>query len=135
MTEPSRNRHHRWVDWETLLDSAMISKGEGLTELFMEAPSLVDLSFLFTFPINDPRDRARHILPFLWELDDQAFAYLTALERWPYGDDVVLWKVIEDETSLRLCYMQSQVNDEQVVGFAKTGDGWQFQGMDPRFWV
>ena len=130
--EPA-GREHREVDWSSLLGRATVASEGGLTEIYMQAPSRADMILTFPSSHSDPLAKARDVLASLWQLDDAAFEFLTSLEKWPYGDDATLWQVIEDETSIRLCYMQSTVNDEQVVGFVRNGNEWQLQGFDPRF--
>ena len=116
-----------------LLPEAKLFEDADCVSLEIESTSRDVLCF--TFPPNeqDPANRARAILKYLWDLDDRAFAFLSSLEGWPYGDDTLLWQVIIDESSIRLCYSQSAVNDEQVVGFERDGEGWNMIGHDPRF--
>lgn len=78
-------------------------------------------------------DAARSLLPHLDALDAQATAYLRATPGWPYGDDALLWLLIVEPDNVRFCYRQASVNDEQVIGFARSAGGWTLTGPDPRF--
>lgn len=75
---------------------------------------------------------ARSVLAELDALDGAAKAYLFDLPGWPHGDDADLWLLLVRPGDVRLCYAQSSVNDEQVVGFSHTDDGWTLAGLDSR---
>jgi hypothetical protein len=126
-------RRHRQTDWLPLLETAAILHEDGRVLVDLTAPDREALLLAFPSGTADPLDRARALLDNLWELDDRAFAFLAAQQGWPYGDDAVLWLVLCDADSLRLCYQQYGVNDEQVIGFTLVGERWDLSGHDPRF--
>lgn len=126
-------RSHRQVDWPALLADATIGQDGDALEVVLAAECGAELVFAYPSALPDARNRVKARLRDLLALDDEAFAFLSAQPGWAYGEDAVLWLVIEDRDTLRLCYQQERVNDEQVVGFERRGDGWALAGFDPRW--